>query len=295
MKGSLRQAYIDCAATLGLGDLTKVKTGTKERRNLVTICADGFINATKAGEEEKRSAYISALMLLFWGEINKMADKCKGVPGLDYNDFVMKLYECINIACDYNAWAGGKHTAEACIRTVIASRGAAATLGESNLDKKKANANIYSLDTTISDEDGREVTLGDAIYDDEEEELEMADLNVKWLIQSFINKNKIIEGIILDSIAYNDVQRVTKEKHTRTDYKGNTYDYTTSTAEFWSYKLVQVLSKLPENYFDYFFNKYGVKDIELKTAIDRIKSCNNQKLYKMIEATLAKCRVTIQH
>lgn len=292
MADTMKQLYIECASSLGFGDLTKVKTGTPERKFLVNTCADGYIKATKDGDDALRSSYISALMLLFWGEIGKIADKCKGVKDYEYEDFATKLYECINTACEYQGWVKDPSlTAEQCIRSVIASRGAAAILYESNLDKNKANVNTASLDMPVNDDDGRVTTRLDLIEDENEK---ITGNPAIALIQSYITKNKIIEGIMLDLIAFDDCNKYTKTSMTVKDENDEDIKINKVSSEFWAYRLVQLLSNLPEDYFNYFKNRYSVNDSFLKAAIEKIKSSNNQKLYKYLASTLADARTRVK-
>lgn len=291
MADTMKSFYITCASTLGLGDLTKVKTGTLERKDLITKCANGYIEATNKSDERLRSAYISALMLLFWGEIKKMADKCRTVATLDYEDYATKLFECINTACEYQGWVkDSKLTAEQCIRSVIASRGAAAILYESNLDKNKVNANTCSLDAPLTDDEGHETTRLDLVSD--ETSLD-SDLSAKQFVQSYINSNKIIEAIILDTIAFDNCNKYTKKTTIVKDENDKDTKVNKVTTEFWAYKLVQLVSSLPDDYFKSFKTKYSINDLVLEAAINKIRASNNQKLYKYLAVTLADAKTKV--
>jgi len=293
MKDTMKGMYIACASALGYGDVTKIKTGTELRKKLITECADGYIKATEDGDETKRSQYISALMLMFWGEIGKMADKCKAVSELEYDDFASKLYECINTACEYHAWKDGKHTAEACIRATIGSRGAAAILYESNLDKNKANVNNYSLDAAINDDEGHEVTKLDLLEDEDENIANKVEDPAIRVIQNFLDRNKPVEAIMLDTAAFGDCVKQNKETLKAIDPETEKeYKYVKVTNEFWTYKLIQTLSSLPADYFDYFKSRYDVNDAVLQAAIDKIKATPNTKLYKAWELVKADAKIT---
>lgn len=284
----IKNYYIQCADTLGLGSFTNVKTGPV-RAALVTKIADSYNQATKAGDEELRNAYISALMLLFWGEADKIYAKVKTLKEYSYEDCITVLYECIQNACDYAAWEDGSSNAEQCIRQSIAVRGAPAIIYSSNLDKNIANVNTYSLDTPVNSEDER-VSMGDTLYSEEDDAELTGNRNARSIVQGFINKNKVIEGIILDSIAFNDTIKTETEKKEITLDDGKTYKYNSTTMQFWNYRLVQILSKLPDDYAEYFHSKYDVSDTMLDAAINRIRSCNNQKLYKMVDMVLSAAR-----
>ena len=290
MASSIKSFYISCASTLGLGDLTKVKTG-EERAEIVTKCANGYIKATKEGDERLRSAYISALMLLFWGEIKKMADNCRTVATLEYEDYATKLFECINTACESQGWIKDTNlTAEQCIRSVIATRGVAAAFYESNLNKNKVNANTCSLDTPLTDDEGHEVTRLDLVSD---ETSLVSDLSAKQFVQSYINSNKIIEAIILDTIAFDNCNKYTKKTVVVKDENNNENKVNKVTTEFWAYKLVQLVSSLPDDYFNSFKTKYSINDLVLEAAINKIRASNNQKLYKYLAVTLADAKTKV--
>lgn len=293
MKDTMKSMYISCAAGLNMGDFTRVKTGP-ERTALINKIADMYCDATDKDNETVRSQTISALMLLFYGEINKIADKCKAVVDYDFEDFASKLYECINVACQYRAWKDGKHTAEACIRSTIASRGAAAILYESNLDKNKANVNTYSLDVSVDGEDDAATTKVDTIEDSSANKYK-GDLAARLTIQKVLDTGDLISGIILDNIAFNDCQKETKETKVGIDTEtGESYKYIVNNSEFSEYVLVRTLNELDSDYLDYFLDKYSVNKEAITAAYNRIKSVDNGKLYKFVRDTLAKQRAAYQ-
>ena len=111
------------------------------------------------------------------------------------------------------------------------------------------------------------------------------------LVQSYINRNKLIEAILLDNIAFNDVQRYTKKTIKKETSDGNTYRYTECSSEFWPYKLIQIVSKLPDTYKNDFLKKYTITEEKLTTVLEVIDRANNQKLYKYLYATLDELRI----
>ena len=86
---------------------------------------------------------MSALLLRYWYKNDPMYQKVKSC-GYDRNDVFNKIYECIEVACDYHAWQDpAKHTnAQACINQVLAGRGVPAMVYEANL-QKNTRASIY--------------------------------------------------------------------------------------------------------------------------------------------------------
>lgn len=283
-----KQLYTTQANALGLGDLTRVKTG-KPRTALINQISDMYCDATDKGDEIVRAKTISALMVLFWGEIGKMQDKCRAVADYEYDDFVQQLYLCINTAMQYRAWKDGKHNAEQCIRAAISSRGAAAILYESNLDKNKANINKTELDRPVGDDD---TTILDTLAD-EDERIDSSTANIEQSIQNIINKGDLIGAVVLDNIAFNDSTKEVKETKVGIDEEGNEYKYTTGHAEFHEYRLVQTLATLDEDYVKYFMNRYTIQEAAIQAAYNRIKSVNNSKLYSFVRDTIKKQRVIL--
>jgi Ni,Fe-hydrogenase maturation factor len=251
---------------------------------------DGFCKAMDEGDEHLKNLYISGLILRHWDKVKKLADSCPNI-GIHGEEFVDWVYEAIMYACKYRKWqtdpsVNAQQCINQCIETIRKQH-----YYEYNLDKHSANYNTVSLDTPIGDEsdNGVQRTLEDTMYDeDAEEEVRMADGNsaAKHLIQSFINKDRLVEAIILDIIAFGDTQKVTKVVKKGFDENGDSYKYTSYTHEFWKFKAIQILSNLPEEYKEYFMETYIVKNTALEAALDLLKRANNQKLYKELDRSL---------
>ena len=112
------------------------------------------------------------------------------------------------------------------------------------------------------------------------------------LIQSYINHNKIIEAILLDNIAFNDVQRHFKKLVKTKTSDGKDLKYTEHSSEFWAYRLIQIVSKLPDTYKTYFMERYSISEEKLTAILDVIDRANNQKLYKYLAKTLEELRAS---
>jgi hypothetical protein len=149
------------------------------------------------------------------------------------------------------------------------------------------------MDTPVSnDSDGNAKTIGDMIESEEYVDDCAATDNAISLIQSYINRNKVIEAIILDNIAFNDVQKHFKKVIKTTNPDGETVRYTDHSSEFWPYKLVQIVSKLPETYKESFLTKYTISEEKLTTVLEALGSVTNQKLYKYLKATIEDLKVS---
>ena len=267
-----------------------IKYDAKPYKDTIRVMLDGFCKAMDEGDEHLKNLYISGLILRHWDKVKKLADSCPGID-LKGEEFVDWVYEAIMLACEYRKWQkDGSVNAQQCINQCIETV-RVRHYYEYNLDKHKANYNTVSLETPVCEEgdNGVQKTLGDTIYDeDAAAEVSMSDgfSNAKQLIQSFINKNRLVEAIILDIIAFGDTQKVTKHIKKGFDENGESYKYSTYTSEFWKFKAVQILANLPEDYQQYFLETYLVKTAALEAALDVLKRANNQKLYKELQNTL---------
>lgn len=265
---------------------------TLSGREVIQQMADGYCLAKDNEDEHKKSMYIAGLMLRFWYVINKLKEKSP-VQGLDYTDFMMWLYESIEYACKYRAWQDPSKNVNAqqainqCIETIRMQK-----YYGFNLQKNKANINTISLEDTFEEDNKTTLldTLLDENYLDQRKHDEDAESAI-WLIQNCIDKKKLVEAIILDTIAFNDVQKVTKKVVKGTDEDGNPTKYTQHISEFWPFKCVQILSNLPEDYICYFSKQYDVIENELIAAVEAIKKANNQKLYRYLDKTIENTRV----
>ncbi len=253
--------------------------------------ADAYCDAVDNGDEQLKSIYISALILRFWYVIDKMYRANNVAPSLEYEDFFWWLYEAIEYACKYRGWRDTSKNLNAqqcinkCIDTIKLQK-----YYDLRLDKKKSVNHCTSFDTPISGEDGK--TIGETLESDANLDDCHANSDAIMLVQSYINKNKIIEAILLDNIAFNDVQRHTKKTVKTSTPDGEQLRYTEHSSEFWAYKLIQIVSKLPDTYKSYFLHRYRITDEKLTAVLDVIDRANNQKLYRYLDKTLAELRAT---
>ena len=107
------------------------------------------------------------------------------------------------------------------------------------------------------------------------------------LVQNYINRDKIVEAIMIDNIAFNDVQRWHKQT-----IKTESGKYTEISSEFWSFRLVQLLSKLSEEYKWEFLSKYKISEEKLDAVLAYVDKSTNQRLYRLLDKTLAELRAS---
>lgn len=264
-------------------------------RDVIQLMLDRYCLAKDTNDEHRKNLYIAGLMLRFWYVISKLQARSP-IPGLEYNDFMDWLYEAIEYACKYRAWqdptkkVNAQQAINQCIETIRVQK-----YYDLNLQKNKVNQMTFSLDAEF-DEDG-ESTLLDTLVDEDTEtdrEHQESAEAAYALVQSCINKKKLIEAIILDTIAFNDVQKVHKKVVKGVDFEGNPTKYTQTSSEFWPFRCVQILSNLPIDYASYFKQHYQVVEPELEAALAVIRAANNQKLYRYLDKTLKGARDMMQ-
>lgn len=248
--------------------------------------ADAYCEATDTGNKALKDIYISALILRFWHKIDKMYRANTTAPCLEHEDFFWWLYEAIEYACKYRGWKDKTKNLNAqqcinkCIETIQLQK-----YYNLRLDKRKTVNYCVSMEAPICGESEETVTLGDTLESEEQVDDFAAD-DAMTLVQSYINRNKVIEAIILDSIAFNDVQKHFKKTIKAKNADGETYRYTEHSSEFWPFKLVQIITKLPKSYKKSFMKRYSISEEKLTAVLDTIHKANNQKIYRYLYKTL---------
>lgn len=254
--------------------------------------ANAYCDAVDSEEETLKNIYISALILRFWYTIDKMYKANTVAPCLEYEDFFWWLYEAIELACQYRGWQDTSKNLNAqqcinkCIDTIKLRK-----YYDLRLDKRKTVNHSYSMDTPLGGDGDSGKTIGDMLEDEAVYD-EYANDDAISLIQSYINRNKIIEAILLDNIAFNDVQRHFKKLVKTKTSDGKDLKYTEYSSEFWAYRLIQIVSKLPDTYKTYFMERYSISEEKLTAILDVIDRANNQKLYKYLAKTLEELRTS---
>ena len=255
--------------------------------------ADAYCEAVDTNNEILKNIYISALVLRFWSKIDKMYKANTVAPCLEHEDFFWWLYEAIEYACKYRGWKDPTKNLNAqqcinkCIDTIKLQK-----YYNLRLNKNKTVNFCTSLDTPIyNGEDDTVKTLGDTLMA-EESVNDHSTAEIMALVQSYLNDNKIIEAIIIDAIAFNDVHKHFKKVIKTTNVEGESISYTEHSSEFWPYKLVQLLNKLPSTYKKDFSSRYKISEEKLAAVLDTINKSTNQKIYSWLDKTLAKLRVS---
>lgn len=250
--------------------------------------ANAYCDAVDSGNETLKDIYISALVLRFWYVIDKMYKANTVAPSLEYEDFFWWLYEAIEYACKYRGWrdADKKLNAQQCINKCIETI-KLQKYYNLRLDKNKTANFTVSMDAPIgTDGDDASKTIGDMLEAEEHWDDHSKD-DVITLVQNYINRDKIVEAILIDNIAFNDVQRYHKKT-----IKTDTMKYTEYSSEFWPYRLVQIVSKLPDTYKREFMAKYKISEEKLDSVLTYVDKSNNQRLYRLLDRTLSELRAS---
>ena len=255
--------------------------------------ADAYCDAVDTSNEALKDIYISALILRFWYTIDKMYKANSVAPSLEHEDFFWWLYEAIEYACKYRGWRDPdkKLNAQQCINKCIDTI-KLQKYYDLRLDKRKIVNHCCSIDTPLGgDGDDAGKTVGDMLEAEGQIDDHSTD-DVIMLVQSYINRNKIIEAILIDNIAFNDVQKHFKKTIKTQAADGEPIKYVEHSSQFWPYRLIQIVSKLPNSYKNYFMERYNISEEKLSAILDVIDRANNQKLYRYLDKTLAELRIS---
>ena len=252
----------------------------------VTELANMLCEATDNNDEVLTNAAFSGLMLHYQPMIVKMYQKHGHVLKLEIGDIASWFSGAIMQACDVKnrTWQKKEKNCNAgtVITQILNTRYVAMAYYESNLDIHKANFATASLDAPVDAEsDDTRVDLLSSSLEGPSEQFN----NAYGVIQELLDKNKIIEAIIAETIAYNDCYKVNSKVIKKISEDGTVKKYKNISTQFWPYKVVQILSNLPENYEDYFIDKFHVNKDIFKSGLDKIRTSKNPKLYNYLEAT----------
>ena len=256
----------------------------------------------QAKAEVMKSAYWAAIMLRYWYKMFewKLNSRSLGLPDSDYFDW---LNDSLRDAFCYRSWRKKRrrfpkdpnsdwidnpqyyedeNAADMSINKFLAAR-RGKEYQAANKDKRRANYQSLSVDETF-DEDGY------SILDREGLSTNGKGYNgIKGLINLFLDQHKELSAVIIDSIAYGDSIKDKKQKveveTTNLEGEKETESYTKYSYDFDARKLVKFLNSINEEYFkDYFVKEYHLTDYE--PVLTKLKSLNNNKLYKEIEKTI---------
>lgn len=264
-----------------------VKYDANPAKDTIRTMLDGYCAAKDSGDEEAKCLYVSGLMERFRDKPKKIVEKGSGM--VSYEEAMAWLYEAIEYACKYRKWqrdpsVNAQQCLNMCIETIRKQH-----YYEMNLDKHKANYLTQSLDASV-DEEGK-TSLMDTVEDEGESDYiaeANAAMSAQSMIQTVVDKNRLVEAIILDVIAHGDSTRIKSVKRKALSEDGSEIEAKSTEREFWEFKAIQLLNDLPTDYADEFVKRYAVKNCDaFSAAIAAIRSMNGSKLRKQLEKTLS--------
>ena len=108
-------------------------------------------------------------------------------------------------------------------------------------------------------------------------------------------RGESLEALIVESIAYYDGFKDKKVTKVSTYFNEETgaseeYEYTTNVSKFDPRTLVKHLNTIGEEFIYNFCETYNINNTVGTKLLSRLKSLNNNKLYKAIEKTLQEIR-----
>ena len=263
------------------------ETGINYETTDIKVLADGYCSAIDHDDDNNKNRYFSALMLRFWYQISKIQNRNYGI-NLDYDEFLSWVQEGINYAMKYRVWqnpdkhCNAQQAINQCINTICLQH-----YYNLNSVKDKANHYTISLDKTI-DTDGK-VTVGDLLVDSAATnyiENEIADDSTYHIIKTYLAKNKIIEGIILNTIAYEDCSRQVKETDKATNETDENYSVPKVKTEFYARKCVSILANLPKDFVKAFSTYYNVDKNKIEAAYIALTKASSTKINRWLKRTL---------
>ena len=231
----------------------------------VDTLADGYCQAMDDGDEESKNLYISALVLRFWSEIGKLQRRSPGL-GLEFDDFVDWLVEAIDYACRYRAWqnpdkhVNAQQAIRQCINTIRLQKYYRANHSDS--------PNIGTFSTEWTYEDGRSFDVAD-------DSAPARSGVVDSTIYSLLRDKKVVEAIIVDTVAYGDSFSEAKSQF-------GVY----STWSFNSKRCIKALKDLPDDFVYSFSRRFDTDAKIVLSAYNRLKEAKGRDIGKMIRKTL---------
>lgn len=194
----IKESYEECAAIIS-------NWKTQNKNDLI----NNYIYYEDLGDEKMRSAYISAIILKYWGTLYKWSLENGGSKFSSY-DLYSWLIEGIESALSKRSWKdpskeiskdpnGPDKVVNRCLFSI---RGLHYYL--SNLNKEAANYNSFSVDEPSKYPNGDDQETGYDNLEVKEDRSYYENLNIYQLVNRYLNNNQNIKAYILYLLAYSD-------------------------------------------------------------------------------------------
>lgn len=250
-----------------------------------TELANGYCDADEAGDEVKRSQYISALMLRYWYKVYEW-NKEKNLK-LTLDDFVSWLYESFEVAFKYRRWRdpNDKLYNDPNGPDKVFNRAFYSTRNRYydyfNKDKRRINFYAYSLEESV--ELHGDAADGLAVIDNTTNISGFDDL-----IQSYVKNGKLLEAVILNNILYESPfnDKVTRVKTGELDEYRHPIVFENHKMSFDIKKLIKSIVHIDDPFITNFTNKYDISLETIKPQFENIQKISNKKLTKNIQTAM---------
>lgn len=268
-----------------------------------TELANGYCDADDAKDFSKRDQYYSALMLRYWYKIYDFYNESKSAK-LELEEFASWVSESLDVGLKYRRWRDQSNPLskdpnapdKVFNRCFFSTRKRWYTYF--NKDKRKLN---YTPSNSIEDWFNDDNMASPADFEEisniwlystgnyTEIELESPSYSV---VQHYLNKGKVLEAIIVDSIAHQDSfnTKTLKRKKKIFNEEGKEIKVGEKVTEFSDRKIIKQLNNLDDGYLKYFQQTYNVSRSKLKDAVKQISKISNTKLYNYVSSTLSELR-----
>jgi hypothetical protein len=252
--------------------------------------ANNYVNAQENKDDLLAESYLAALILRHAFLIKKYSEKpAKNYLNYTTEDVVDWLITSLNLTLEEKSWNQKGYRFTTLLSNKIEYRCYQQKIYESKLQRNRLNYDNISLDTTVPDKDGEDKCLLDIIPAENSDYLsaEKQYSKVDYIVQDLLDKNKIIEAIICDTIAYNNCEKVknTVVKETLSDNSViKKKNCTRSLSKLTCAKLIRNFTST--KFTKEFTARYSsVSKNKIKTILSWIKKCSNKEIYSYIDAT----------
>lgn len=277
----IKKTYVQAASNLG--DYESISK---------TDLANGYCDADESGDVERKNWYFAALVLRYWYKISSWAYSSASLQ-LNIENFVDWLVDSLLIALKYRAWRvpgsslyGDPNGPDKAInRSCFSTRGREYQFA--NKDKRKGNTQSLSIESMV-DDNGHQI---DSIGHTAPLEVDGA----HELINILLKRNKPLEALIVDGVAYQDSFKTTREAIHKegVNSQGQVVmkRYMASHEHFDPRKLVKHLSTIDEKFIrDYFCQKYLMPQEKGSELLSEVNTIPNTKWYRLIKKTIVELR-----
>jgi hypothetical protein len=239
--------------------------GYKNSPDLITSYANSYCEALDSGNRLKQNIYFSCLVLKLWYQVRNVYNKIY-TAGKTLDDAEDILADAIFMACskENRSWQKGSCNAQAVINQIIATRGVAHVMYESNLQKNRGKNNVISLDALIKEDSS---TTMESLFAWTEDEYDTFKTSAE--VKKALDAGFLVEGIVMDYMTQKDCWTA----------KG-----------FSGFETVKMFDLIDDNLIRDFADKYRVDLNKIKAAFNAIKEANTEKRYKYINKTKLFCK-----